>query len=78
MKSMAVGEIKTNFSEVLDEVQKGVEYQILFGRAKKPVAKIVPIEEEPRPRKLGILQGIASFTLGDDFKFRSEEEFLGL
>lgn len=78
MMSMTVGELKANFSEVLDEVQKGTEYQILFGRAKKPIARIVPIEEEPRQRKLGILQGKFSYEINDDFKFNSEEEFLGL
>jgi antitoxin (DNA-binding transcriptional repressor) of toxin-antitoxin stability system len=75
---MTVGELKANFSEVLTNVQAGEEYQILYGRSKKPVAKIVAITEEPPPRILGILEGKASFTIGDDFKFKSLEEFLGL
>ena len=78
MVSMTVGELKANFSEVLAKVQQGEEFQVLYGRAKKPVARLVPMEEELPPRKIGILEGKASYTIGDDFKFKSEEEFLGL
>lgn len=78
MDGMTVGELKANFSEVLEQVQQGKEFQILYGRAKKPVARIKPIKEELPPRKIGIMDGKASFTMSDDFKFKSEEEFLGL
>jgi len=75
---MTVGELKTNFSEVLQQVQQGKEFQVLYGRAKKPVARLCPINEKPPQRKIGLLDGKASFTMGDDFKFKSEEEFLGV
>ncbi|MDR3037325.1 MAG: type II toxin-antitoxin system Phd/YefM family antitoxin [Coriobacteriales bacterium] len=78
MTAMTVGELKANFSEVLTNVQNGEEYQILYGRSKKPVAKIVAIEDEALPRRLGPLEGKASFAIGDDFKFKSLDEFFGL
>ena len=79
MQGMTVGELKANFSEVLAQVQQGKEFQVLYGRAKKPVARLVPIKEElPKKRPIGLLDGKASFTMSDDFKFKSEEEFLGL
>jgi antitoxin (DNA-binding transcriptional repressor) of toxin-antitoxin stability system len=53
MPAMTVGEIKRHFSEVLDKVQSGTEYQILYGRAKKPIARIVPIYV-PGPSICGI------------------------
>ena len=78
MVAMTVGELKANFSEVLTQVQQGEVVQVLYGRAKKPVALITPIKEELPPRKIGILEGKATITIGEDFKFKSLEEFLGL
>ena len=79
MAAMTVGELKTNFSEVLQRVQKGESFQVLYGRSKKPVAMLVPIREAlPEKRPLGILQGKVKFEIGPDFKFKSTEEFLGL
>ncbi|MDR2587773.1 MAG: hypothetical protein LBC23_05895 [Coriobacteriales bacterium] len=78
MATMTVGELKTHFSEVLAQVQQGEEYQVAYGRAKKPVARLVPMDAERPSRTVGILQDKASFTLSEDFKFASEEEFLGL
>jgi len=78
MKAMAVGELKTNFSQVLEEVRKGEKVGILYGRAKKPVAMIVPYSEGKKgKRKIGILDGKAKITIAGDGKI-SEEEFLGL
>lgn len=80
MVAMTVGELKANFSEVLDRVQAGETVQVLYGRSKKPVAKITPIDakKELPKRRIGLLEGKASFEIGPDFKFKSTEEFLGL
>lgn len=78
MDAMTVGELKANFSEVLGKVQQGEKVNVLYGRARKPVARLVPIEEGLPRRKIGILKGKIEYTIGDDFKFKSEEEFLGL
>jgi prevent-host-death family protein len=43
-KQMNVGELKARFSEVLEEVQQGETIEIVFGRAKKPVALLTPIQ----------------------------------
>ena len=71
---MAVGELKTNFSAVLDEVRKGRKIGILYGRAKKPVAMIVPYTEEKKTeRKIGILDGKSKIVFRKDFKMTVEE-----
>ena len=76
---MTVGELKRDFSSVLDRVQKGETVQVLYGRAKKPVAQLVPIVESlPTKRPIGILEGKAEFYFSDNFKFKTTEEFLGL
>jgi prevent-host-death family protein len=79
MKTLPVGEIKAQFSEVLEKVQQGESFGILYGKKKKPVAMIVPYSdsEEKAERKLGILDGKVKITFADDFKI-TEEEFLGL
>ncbi|MDR3343484.1 MAG: prevent-host-death protein [Treponema sp.] len=63
MKALTVGEIKTHFSDILVRVQHGEQVKILYGRAKKPVAMIVPLEDIRNPRKIGILNGKASCTM---------------
>ncbi|MBV9242267.1 MAG: type II toxin-antitoxin system prevent-host-death family antitoxin [Acidobacteria bacterium] len=78
MKSLPVGELKAQFSDVLEQVQRGETFEVLYGRNKKPVARIVPISEaKPKKRKLGILEGKAKVIFADDFKM-TEEEFINL
>lgn len=76
---MPVGEIKAQFSEVLEQVKRGESFGILYGKKKKPVAMIVPFVDtsEKKTRRLGILDGKVKITFAEDFKM-SEEEFLGL
>lgn len=79
MKSLPVGELKANFSEVLEEVQNGETIEIVYGKKKKPVALIVPIEStKPKgKRKLGLLAGHMKVVFADDFKM-TEKEFINL
>lgn len=79
MKTLPVGEIKAQFSEVLEKVKHGESFGILYGRKKKPIAMIVPfVDDEPKQRRqVGLLDGKVEITFSEDFKM-SEEEFLGL
>ena len=77
MKIMTVAEIKTHFSDVLVRVKNGEKIKILYGKSKKPIAMIVPIENINNPRSIGILDEKATFKINGDGKI-SEEEFLEL
>jgi antitoxin (DNA-binding transcriptional repressor) of toxin-antitoxin stability system len=77
MKALTVAEIKTNFSDVLVRVKNGEKVKILYGKSKKPVAMIVPIENINTPREIGVLDGKAKFMSNGSSKI-SEEEFLGV
>jgi antitoxin (DNA-binding transcriptional repressor) of toxin-antitoxin stability system len=78
MKALSVGELKTHFSEILEEVQQGKRIGILYGRTKKPVAMIVPYtEEKTGRRKIGVLDGKIKIKFRDDFEM-SAEELLGM
>jgi len=80
MKSLPVGEIKAQFSEVLEKVQQGESFEITYGKNKKPVARIVPVngsQKKPKKRKLGIWEGKVKFVFADNFKM-TDDEFLDL
>ena len=74
MKQMTVGEFKAQFSSVLDEVIKGNSIQILYGRAKKPVAQLTKLEEQPKRKKrpLGLYEGKASYWEDESFEITPE------
>lgn len=76
MKSLTVGEFKAQFSEVLELVQQGESVGVLYGKSKKPVAKLVPMngsEPKKKKRKLGIWEGKVKFVFADNFKMTDEE-----
>jgi antitoxin (DNA-binding transcriptional repressor) of toxin-antitoxin stability system len=77
MKALTVAEIKNHFSDVLVQVRNGENVKILYGKSKKPVAMIIPIENINSSRKIGILDGKATFKINGNDKI-SEEEFLGI
>lgn len=63
MKVVNTHEAKTHLSRLLDEVAGGQE--ILIARAGKPVARLAPIEHEPRRKRFGLLKG--KLVVPDDF-----------
>jgi antitoxin (DNA-binding transcriptional repressor) of toxin-antitoxin stability system len=78
MKTMSVGEFKTHFSEVLEQVKAGIGVAVTYGKKKDVIGYFVPkLKNTNAKRKLGILNGKAQVVFKDDFKI-SEEEFLGL
>ncbi|MDR1854563.1 MAG: hypothetical protein LBR05_06645 [Azoarcus sp.] len=78
MEYMAVADFKANFSAVIDKVREGSEIEILYGRTKTPVARIVPVANSTASGGLlGCLRGAARFTMSDDWEL-SDAELLAL
>ncbi len=76
MKTLSVGEFKSHFSDVLDEVKAGESIGIVYGRSKTPVAMLVPFDESRfSERPLGLLEGRASVTFHDDWEIAPETLF---
>lgn len=77
MKVLQVGELKANFSKIIDEVKHGEEVTVSYGKKHEKVAVIIPYSKYVKKvkRKLGILQKKASYTITDKFKL-TDEEFL--
>ena len=67
MKEMSVGEFKTKFSEVLELVKNGEEVEVLYGRTKKLIARLVPCCAKQKDRLLGLLEDKASFSMRDNW-----------
>ncbi|MFW6363426.1 MAG: type II toxin-antitoxin system Phd/YefM family antitoxin [Spirochaeta sp.] len=78
MKTLAVGEFKTHFSEILKEVESGEKIIITYGRNKKSVAALIPISDfnQNHAIKIGLLKE-HKISLSDDFEM-TEEEFIGI
>lgn len=77
MKSMTVGEFKTHFSDVIEQVKAGEEITVTYGKKKEVVGYFSHKKPEQTKIKLGMLKGKAKAIFGPDFKI-TEEEFLGL
>jgi antitoxin (DNA-binding transcriptional repressor) of toxin-antitoxin stability system len=77
MKALTVAEVKTHFLDILFQVKNGEKVKILYGKSKEPIAMIIPFDDINAPRKIGVLDGIASFNEEYDGKI-SLEEFLGV
>jgi prevent-host-death family protein len=63
VRAVNVHEAKTHLSRLLKRVEAGEE--IVIARAGKPVARLVPAEPAPQPRRLGEDEG--RFEVPEDF-----------
>lgn len=78
MKTVTIGEFKTNLSSYAEMIQKGEELVVTHGRKKKKIFRVLPFTEvKPKKRKLGMLNGKVKVKFSKDFKITTEE-FLGL
>jgi prevent-host-death family protein len=75
MKILQVGELKSKFSKVLEDVKKGEEITISFGKKKEKLAVIIPYSKYRKKarRKLGLLENKASFSINGEFALTDEE-----
>ena len=55
MTTVNVHQAKTHLSRLLEQVQSG--RQILIAKSGRPVARLVPLADAPRPKRLGLLKG---------------------
>lgn len=75
MKNLQVGELKSKFSKVLEDIKKGEEITISFGKKHEKIAVIIPYSKYKKNihRKLGILENKASFQIKNSFTISDEE-----
>lgn len=63
MSIVTIHQAKTNLSKLIERAEHGEE--VLIARAKKVIAKIVPIAAAPKFRQLDLFKG--KFTVPADF-----------
>jgi hypothetical protein len=77
MKTMTVGEFKSHFAEVVEQVKAGTGFAVTYGRKKEIVGYFLPEAQIPKPKRvLGPLAGKAKAEFKPDFNM-TEEELLG-
>ena len=78
MKTLPVGELKTHFSEILNDVKSGEEIIITYGKKKENIAVIVPYTMYKKKNKiaLGLLKN-KKYRIQKNYSM-TEEELLGL
>lgn len=71
---MTVAHLKSQFSNVIDDLRRGEEITIEYGKRHQKIGVIVPYEKyKPLKRKIGILDNKASFKMQKNFKITDEE-----
>ena len=73
MDIFTVGDLKRDFSALLDRVRKGERVVIAFGTKKEKVAMLVPYDERAPERILGLLTDRAKCRIASDFGLSDQE-----
>ena len=72
MKSIKVGELKANFSDILNQIQNmGESFIIEYGKSHKKVAILKPYKENKQKRVFGQLKG--KIKIPQNFNDEDEE-----
>jgi len=75
MQTVNIHEAKTHLSKLIDKAAKGEPF--IIAKAGKPMVKVVPIEESPKPkRRLGTLDGL--YNIPDDFDTMFQDEIIAM
>lgn len=72
MRIIDISKAESYLSELLESVLQGNE--VIISKAGKPVAKLVALENDVRPRQLGIGQWRGQVWIADDFDDLPEDD----
>lgn len=75
MTTVNVHEAKTQFSKLLNAVEKGET--VIIAKAGRPVAKLVPVDMPAPPQRLGFLKD-AGWVVPDDFDTLMQDEIIAM
>lgn len=67
-----IHDAKTHLSRIIDDVAAGAE--VIIAKAGRPMARLVPISQPAKPKRLGLLKG--KIKVPDDFNAPLDEEVL--
>ena len=72
MRTVNIHEAKTHLSRLVELAAKGEPFVI--AKAGKPMVKVIPLDDAPKPaaRRIGFMDGM--FSIPDDFDTMGQEE----
>ncbi len=78
MKTLAIGEFKTHFSAVLEDIRTGHPVAVSYGKSRRKLAVLLPYTayHKSSGRKLGILKSKGTCKMHKDFSISDEELLL--
>ena len=62
MTTVNIHQAKTHLSRLLEQVQAG--RPVLIAKSGRPVARLMPLTDAPRPKRLGLLRGRLAVPAG--------------
>ena len=71
MHAINMFEAKTSLSRLVDAIEQGREREIIIARNGRPAAKLVPVDDVPRTKRIGVAKG--AFLVPDDIDVSNEE-----
>lgn len=71
MLPVNVLDAKNRFSKLLEQVESGEESEIVIARHGRPVARLVPLDDQPVERRVGIAKG--RFEVPDSIDDHNDE-----
>jgi prevent-host-death family protein len=74
MSIVNIHEAKTHLSKLVEQVEQGET--VVIARAGKPVARLVPLEQQVPRSRSGFLSGV--FTTPEDFDTMASDEIVAL
>jgi len=66
-------EAKTHLSRLVESIESGAESEIVIARNGKPAARLVPVQEKPKKRRLGLANGMYPVMSQEEFDADNEE-----
>jgi prevent-host-death family protein len=72
MKSVNIHAAKTNLSKLVEQAALGEAF--IIAKAGKPMVRVLPMEAQAKPSRLGGLEGV--FKIPEDFDTMYQEEII--
>jgi hypothetical protein len=76
MKTLSVGEFKSQFSHVIEMIKAGEEVEVTYGKQKEVIGVFKPkTKKKGSKRKFGQLEGTKGYYMAKDFTETTFEDF---
>ncbi|MEY3288213.1 MAG: hypothetical protein RLZZ419_455 [Pseudomonadota bacterium] len=71
MQTVNMLQAKSSLSRLVEAIEQGHEREIVIARNGRPVAKLVPIDNTPSEKRIGVAKGL--FVIPDNIDIHNDE-----